>query len=128
MGKLWLESQPKGQKHMMVLHLLNNTSSTKIHFLFCSLVPFHFCLGSLCINTTHLLQDVPEEHLKVLVHGEEATETSRETTESGLRLDNCAEITPEVDLTTNNLLRQLTPLTTKVLSHLQTQENYVALT
>lgn len=81
-----------------------------------------------CINTTHLLWQVSGEHLKVLVYGEEATETFREIMESGLRPDNCAETVLQVDLTANNLLRQLTPFTTKVLSHLQTQENDIALT
>lgn len=128
MGSLWLESHPKRQKHMSVFHLLNNTSSTKMHFLFCSLIPFHFCLGSFCINTTHLLWEVLEERLKVLVCGEEAIETFREIMEGGLRLGDCAEEVLEVDLTAHDLLRQPTPSTTKVLSHLQTQENDTALT
>lgn len=69
-----------------------------------------------------------EEHLKVLVRGEKATETFREIMESGLRLDDCAETVLEVDLTANDLLRQLTPFTTEVLSHLQIRENEIALT
>ena len=69
-----------------------------------------------------------EKPLKVLVPEEAATETFTEVTESGSRLDDCAEVMPEEDLTANNLRRQLTPLTTKVLSHLRTQENNTALT
>lgn len=128
MGSLWLESHPKRQKHMSVFHLLNNTSSTKTHLLFCSLIPFHFCLGSFCINTTQLLWEVLEEQLKVLVRGKEAIETFREIMEGGLRLGDCAEEVLEVDLTANNSLRQPPPSTIKVLSHLQTQENNIALT
>lgn len=123
-----LESHPKGQKHMIVLHLLSNTSSTKIHFLFHFLTPFHFCLRRCYINTTHLLREVLEEYPEALVHGEEATETFKEITVSGLRLDDCAETVLEVDLNANNLLRQLTPSSTKVFSHLQTLENGTALT
>lgn len=70
---------------------------------------------------------MPKEHLKVLVRGEEATEAFREIMEISLRLDDCAEIALEVDLIANNLLRQLTPFTTKVLSHLQTQKNDIEL-
>lgn len=113
---------------MSVFHLLNSTSSTKMHFSFCSLIPFHFCLGSFCINSMHLVWEVLEEQLKVLVYGEEATETFREIMEGGLRLGDCAEKVLKVDLAANDLLRQLTPSTTKVLSHLQTQENDLALT
>lgn len=76
----------------------------------------------------HLLWEVLEEQLKVLVCGEEAIETFREIMEGGLRLGDCAEEVLEVDLTANDLLRQPTPSTTKVLSHLQTQENDTALT
>lgn len=41
-------------------------------------------------------------------------------------MDNHAEIVQEVDLTANDLLRQLTPFTTKILSPPQTRENDLA--
>lgn len=44
-----------------------------------------------------------------------------------MKLDNHAEIVQEVALTVNDLLRQLTPFTTKILSPPQTWENDLAL-
>lgn len=70
---------------------------------------------------------MPEEYLKYMVSRIEATVKSREITESDLKLDNHDEIVQEVDLTVNDLLRQLTPFTMKVLSPPQTQENDLAL-
>lgn len=49
--------------------------------------------------------------------------TFREIVESGVRLNNCDEKVLETeDLTTSNSLRELTPFTSKVLSHLQTHK------
>lgn len=70
---------------------------------------------------------MPEEYLKYMVSRIEATVKSREITESDLKLDNHDEIVQEVDLTVNDLLRQLTPFTMKVLSPSQTRENDLAL-
>lgn len=120
---------PKGQKHPMVLHLLSHISSNKINFFVFFTFPFHFYLGCSFINTAHLLWEVLEKHLKVLAREEEATVCFREIVESGLRLDNCDETVLETeDLTTNSSLRELTPFTSKVLSHLQTHKDDRALT
>lgn len=72
----------------------------KFTFYFVCSSPLHFCLGSFCMNTTHLLWEVLEERLKVLIGGEDTPETFRE---SGWRLDDCAETVLQVDLTANHL-------------------------
>lgn len=53
--RLWLESHPEGKKHMTVLQLLTNTSSTKIQFpfIFSSFFLLH-CSGSFCVNKMQL--------------------------------------------------------------------------